>query len=108
MYICTMRIITVGTIKMAIKKYPGAEQSLLSWFEEAKNADWQNPNALKQQYKNASVLSAKRVVFNIHGNTFRLLVDIEYRLKIIFIVWFGTHKEYDKIDAKTISYVKDN
>lgn len=104
-----MRIIKVGTIKMAIKKYPLAEQALLSWYEEAKNADWQNPNELKTQYKNASILSSKRVVFNIHGNSFRLIVDIEYRLKIIFIVWFGTHKEYDKIDAKTISYAnKDN
>ncbi|WP_416171420.1 type II toxin-antitoxin system HigB family toxin [Algoriphagus boritolerans] len=48
----------------------------------------------------------KRVVFNIHGNIYRLIFDIEYRLKIIFIVWFGRHREYDKIDSKTISYDK--
>ncbi|HUM51126.1 MAG TPA: type II toxin-antitoxin system HigB family toxin [Chitinophagales bacterium] len=103
-----MRIIAISSIKSAIKKYPLAEQALLSWYEEAKNADWQNPNELKTQYKNASIISSKRVVFNIHGNSFRLIVDIEYRLKIIFIVWFGTHIEYDKIDAKTIGYAKDN
>lgn len=103
-----MRIISTSTLKSAIKKYLIAEQSLLSWNDEVKNADWQNPNELKLQYKNASILSSKRVVFNIHGNSFRLIVDVEYRLKIIFIVWFGTHKEYDKINAKTISYVKDN
>ncbi|WP_103923730.1 type II toxin-antitoxin system HigB family toxin [Algoriphagus boritolerans] len=60
----------------------------------------------KAQYRNASILNEKRVVFNIHGNIYRLIFDIEYRLKIIFIVWFGRHREYDKIDSKTISYDK--
>jgi mRNA interferase HigB len=55
---------------------------------------------------NASVIGDKRVVFNIHGNKYRLIVDIEYRLQIIFIVWVGRHKEYDNINAKTITYVK--
>ena len=52
------------------------------------------------------ILSGKRVVFNIHGNSFRLIVDIEFRFKLVFITWIGTHKEYDKIDAKEVSYVK--
>lgn len=85
-----------------------AEQALLSWYEEAEAATWQNPNQLKEQYKNASIINDKRVVFNIHGNSFRLIVDIEYQLKIVFIVWFGTHQQYDKIDAKKISYGKAN
>ena len=72
------------------------------------NADWNSPNELKAQYRGASVITDKRVVFNIHGNSYRLIVDIEYRLKIVFVVWFGTHKQYDKINAKTISYVKAN
>ena len=101
-----MRVIAVKTIKNFINEYPQSEQSLLSWYEEASIAEWSTPNELKEQYKNASIINSKRVVFNIHGNTFRLLVDIEYRLKIIFIVWFGTHTEYDKINAETISYVK--
>lgn len=103
-----MRVISVKTIKDWIKEFPIAEQALLSWYEEADIATWKNPNELKNQYHNASILNTKRVVFNIHGNNFRLIVDIEYRLKIVFIVWFGTHKEYDKIDVKKISYVKTN
>lgn len=101
-----MRIISLRTIKIWIKEYPKAEQALLAWNEEVEFAQWANPNELKSQYLNASILDTKRVVFNISGNHFRLIVDIEYRLKIVFIVWFGTHKEYDKIDAKKISYVK--
>lgn len=103
-----MRIIAVKTLKDYWEKFPQAEQALLSWYEEAETASWGNPNDLKSQYRNASVLTDKRVVFNIHGNTFQLIVDIEYRLKIVFIVWFGTHKQYDKIDAKKISYAKTN
>jgi mRNA interferase HigB len=75
-------------------------------YDETTSSDWSNPNELKTHYRNASILSEKRVIFNIHGNSFRLIVNIEYRLKIIFIVWFGTHKDYDQLGAKTISYVK--
>jgi mRNA interferase HigB len=101
-----MRVIAVRTLKEYFQDFPMAEQPLLSWYEEVSIAEWHNPNQLKAQYRNASILSDKRVVFNIHGNSFRLIVDIEYRLKIVFVVWFGSHKEYDKIDAKKISYVK--
>lgn len=101
-----MRVIAVKTLRDCCKAYPQAEQALLSWYEEAEAANWSNPNELKAQYRNASILTDKRVVFNIHGNSFRLIVDIEYRLKIVFVVWFGTHQQYDKIDAKKVSYVK--
>jgi len=101
-----MRVIAVKTLKEYWEVFPQAEQALLSWHEEAIVAEWANPNELKAQYRNASVLTDKRVVFNIHGNSYRLIVDIEYRLRIVFVVWFGTHKEYDKINAKKISYVK--
>lgn len=101
-----MRIIAVKTLKQYAKKRKEAEQSLFAWYEEAGKASWKNHNELKEQLRNASIVGAKRVVFNIHGNKYRLVVDIEYRLQIIFIVWIGTHKEYDKIDAKKIMYVK--
>lgn len=91
---------------MYAKKKKEAEQPLLSWHKECSNAYWKNHNDLKQQFGNAPVISNKRVVFNIHGNTYRLIVDIEYYLQIIFIVWIGTHREYDKIDAKNVAYVK--
>lgn len=83
-----------------------AKEALLSWYDEIEAANWNNPNELKSQYRNASLISEKRVVFNIHGNSFRLVVDIEYRLKIVFIVWFGTHSKYDKIDVKSVVYDK--
>ena len=103
-----MRVIAVRTLKENWEAFPAAKQALLSWYEEAEAAQWDHPNELKQQYRNASILTDKRVVFNIHGNSFRLIVDIEYRLKIVFVVWFGTHKQYDKIDAKKVSYGKAN
>ncbi|TKG91630.1 type II toxin-antitoxin system HigB family toxin [Puteibacter caeruleilacunae] len=73
-------------------------------MHEVKYSDWNNANELKAEYRNASIIGDKRVVFNIKGNDFRLIVDIEYRMKIVFIVWFGTHVEYDKIDVKRIRY----
>lgn len=103
-----MRVIAVKTLKEYSVEFHQAEQVLFSWYDEVTSADWSNAADLKTQYRNASILNSKRVVFNIHGNTYRLIVDIEYRLKIVFVVWFGTHKQYDKIDAKTISYVKTN
>lgn len=104
----TMRIIAVKTLKLYANKKVEAEQSLLIWYQNANKAAWKNHNELKDQIGNASMVGDKRVVFNIHGNKYRLIVDIEYRLQIIFIVWIGTHKEYDSIDAKTIRYGKAN
>jgi mRNA interferase HigB len=76
----------------------------MSFIYEVRYSDWKSASELKSKYGNASILSSKRVVFNIKGNDYRLIVDIEYKLKIVFIVWFGTHAEYEKIDAKTVSY----
>ena len=104
----TMRVIAIKTLKEHWENYPQAKQALLSWYEEVEKAIWNHPNELKAQYRNASIITDKRVVFNIHGNDYRLIVDIEYRLKIVFIVWFGTHKQYDNIDAKKVSYGKTN
>ncbi|WP_031529860.1 type II toxin-antitoxin system HigB family toxin [Dyadobacter crusticola] len=103
-----MRVIAVKTLRHYWESYPKAKQSLLAWHEEAELAEWTSPNELKEQYRDASILSSKRVVFNIHGNTYRLIVDIEFRLKIVFIVWFGPHEAYDKIDAKNIGYGNSN
>ena len=101
-----MRIIKEKTLTDYCKlhKYKQAKESLMAWVYEVKFSTWGSANELKAKYCNASIVNSKRVVFNIKGNDFRLIVDIEYKLKIVFIVWFGTHKEYDKIDAKTVSY----
>jgi len=99
-----MRIIAVNTLRQYWMKYPECEQVLKSWIQEAESANWHSPNELKTQFRSASIITGKRIVFNINGNKYRLIVDIEFRLKIIFIVWFGSHKEYDLIDSKNIRY----
>jgi mRNA interferase HigB len=103
-----VRIIKKSTLLSAAIRYPSAEQALLAWHDEALRATWTTPNDLKQHYTTVSILTGKRVVFNIRGNSFRLIVDIEYRMQILFIVWFGSHKEYDKIDARTVKYSPTN
>jgi mRNA interferase HigB len=101
-----MRIIARPILRKFWTKHPDAEQPLKSWHDEAIRAKWKTPNEIKRLYLSASIISDKRVVFNIKGNSYRLVADVEYRLGIVFIVWMGTHKEYDKIDVKTIHYDK--
>lgn len=81
---------------------PALEQALKSWYREAKTAQWQNASELKQKYRSASILKNGRVVFNICGNKFRLVVGVNYVTKVVFIKWLGTHAEYDNIDAEEV------
>ena len=99
-----MRIIAFRTLREFWEKpeYADSETSLRSWYHDAKNAEWRNSNELKQQYKNASIVREGRVVFNIKGNKYRLVILIDYEFQVIFIRFIGTHKQYDKIDVKTI------
>ena len=101
-----MRIIKEKTLSEYCKlsKYKQAKESEKAWIYEVRYSIWDNTNELKSKYGNASIISSKRVVFNIKGNDYRLIVDIEYKLRIVFVVWFGTHKEYDNIDAKKVKY----
>lgn len=101
-----MRIVKEKTLTdlCQLSKYKQAAASLRAWIYEVKYSVWANANELKSKYGSASIISSKRVVFNIKGNDFRLIVDVEYKLKIVFIVWFGTHEEYNKIDANTVNY----
>lgn len=99
-----MRIIAFRTLRefWARTEYADSESSLRSWYHDAKNSEWKNSNELKQQYKNASIVGEGRVVFNIKGNTYRLVVSIDFEFQVIFIRFVGTHQQYDKIDAKKI------
>jgi mRNA interferase HigB len=101
-----MRIIKEKTITQFYQNsdYRQAKEPLKAWVFEVRKSCWSNTGELKAKYKNASVLGSKRVVFNIKGNAFRLIVDIEFKLGIVFIVWVGTHEEYNQIEAKTIKY----
>lgn len=103
-----MRVISKKSLYDFWQKYPNIKQQIEAWASEVKLAEWANPNELKLQFRNASIISKKRVVFNIKGNKYILIVDIEYKLKIIFIVWIGSHNEYDKINVNKVRYVKAN
>jgi mRNA interferase HigB len=101
-----MRIIKEKTLKeyCILEKYKPATESLKAWIYEVKYSSWNNAGELKSKYRSSSIISSKRVVFNIKGNDFRLIVDIEYKLKIVFVIWFGTHGEYDELNVNTIGY----
>lgn len=97
-------IITRRTLNDYRASYPEAAQALQKWFADFKGASFASTNELKAVYGNASFIADNRVVFNIHGNKYRLIVRINFRYKAVQIKWFGTHAEYDKIDAATIDY----
>ena len=97
-----MRVIAISTLRDFWSRHKEAEQSLKAWYEEAANATWAQPADIKQQYRNASILKNRRVVFNIKGNDYRLVVAISYKLQIAYVKFIGTHAEYDEIDAETI------
>ncbi|MFV0265724.1 MAG: type II toxin-antitoxin system HigB family toxin [Draconibacterium sp.] len=101
-----MRIIKEKTLTeyCRLGKYKQAEDALRAWVHETRYSTWANSGELKARYRNASIINAKRVVFNIKGNDYRLIIDIEYKLGIVFVVWFGTHDEYNKLDVKTLRY----
>ena len=82
--------------------HPDAEQPLRAWYAEAKKASWKSPVEIKTIYRNVSILPGDRVFFNIKGNTYRLVVIVEYSQGMMFIRFVGTHAEYDRIDAATI------
>jgi mRNA interferase HigB len=75
---------------------------LLAWFAEVEKADWTGPNDVKARYPSASIINKERVVFNIKGNTYCIVVGIKYEFHAIYIRFIGTHAEYDKIDAATV------
>ena len=97
-----MRVIAVSTLRSFWARHPDAEQALKAWYEEASNARWTQPAEIKAQYRSASVLKNRRVVFNIKGNDYRLIVAIAYKLQIVYVKFVGTHQEYDALDAETI------
>jgi len=75
-----------------------------TWYEDAVKAQWSNSAELKAQFGAASIVSSERVVFNMKGNDYRMIVAINYRKQILMVKWLGTHKEYDKIDVLEVEY----
>lgn len=97
-----MRVIALGALRSFWEKYPDAEQPLKSWYDETRRADWKSFHDIKVLYPSASIVGNDRVVFNIKGNSYRLIVLVRFRGQKLFIRFVGTHKEYDKIDARTV------
>ena len=99
-----MKILVKKTILYYAKKYPMAETQLLVWFNEFSKLEFGNFNELKKNYGNAGIVNNNRVVFNIKGNDFRLVVSVNFIQAACYVIWFGTHKEYDKINVETVAF----
>lgn len=97
-----MHVITRKTLVGFWRKHADAEIPLNAWFREAKSARWETPQDIKERYRSADFLPGNRVVFNIGGNKYRLVVKIAYVPGTIYIRFIGTHAAYDKINAETI------
>jgi mRNA interferase HigB len=97
-----MRVIAKKILRDFWEKYTDSEQQLKTWYKEASKANWMNPIEIKDEYAKASILKSGRVVFNICGNKYRLITDINYDRRWVFIRFIGTHTEYNKVDADKI------
>jgi mRNA interferase HigB len=97
-----MNVVAVSTLRNFWKKHPDAEQPLKAWYDEAKAASWTCPQDIKKNYASASFVGNNRVIFNIKGNDYRLIVAIAYRYQAVYIKFIGTHAEYDRVDAATV------
>jgi len=97
-----MRVISVKCLRDFWTRHADAEQPLRAWYEEASNAHWRAPRDIKARYASTSFLQGNRVVFNIKGNDYRLIVAVAYRFDAIYVKFIGTHAQYDKIDANTV------
>jgi len=97
-----MRVIAKKILRDFWQRHADSEEQLKTWFKEASKAKWKNPVDIKAEYATASILKSGRVVFNICGNKYRLVVDINYVRQWMFIRFIGTHNNYDKIDADKI------
>ena len=97
-----MKIISVKILREFWLKFPDSEQHLKAWVDETKQANWTQPADIKEKYRNASILKNRRVVFNIKGNNYRLVVSVAYQFSAVYIKFIGTHAQYDVIDVDTI------
>ncbi|SDJ90408.1 MULTISPECIES: type II toxin-antitoxin system HigB family toxin [Bradyrhizobium] len=100
-----MRVIALSTIKAFLKRGEGvadANEPVMAWFRQVRQADWTKPADVKRDIRSASILKDGRVVFNIAGNKYRIVVWINYPYRVVYIRFIGTHRQYDVIDAQTI------
>jgi mRNA interferase HigB len=96
------RIFSKRTLREFWERYPDSEQYLKTWYDTAMSSNWRTPNDVQKNYTNVSILKNSRIVFNIKGNSYRLVSKFNFEKQWIFIRFIGTHKEYDKINVNTI------
>ena len=107
-----MRIIAWRTLREFIaeraghKDQPALKASLGAWFHEVSKAHWRSTADIRRRYATASIVSADRMVFNIKGNSYRLVVSVDFEKSIVWIKWIGTHREYDHIDVTKVEHEK--
>ena len=97
-----MRVVSLQTLRAYWIKNPETKQALLAWYDEVLSENWTQPTDIKVRYASASILKKRRVVFNIKGNKYRLLVAVAYKIGVVYIKFIGTHKEYDAVDVETV------
>jgi mRNA interferase HigB len=97
-----MKIVAVSTLRDFWVRHSPAEQPLRAWYDEARRATWKTPQEIKARYASASFVGKNRVVFNIKGNDYRLVVAVSYSFQAVYIKFVGTHAAYDRIDASTV------
>jgi mRNA interferase HigB len=97
-----MRIIAKRTLREFWERHPKAEEPLLAWYREVEQEDWNTPAKVKVKYRNASMVGGNRVVFNIRGNDYRLLVSINYTYRTVYVRFVGTHAEYDAVNVEEV------
>ena len=97
-----MRVIAISTLRAFWSKHSDAQPPLMAWYALASRSQWRSPSDIKEAYRNASFTANNRVVFNIKGNDYRLVVLVRYDKGLLFVKFVGTHAQYDKIDASTV------
>ena len=97
-----MRVFAKKILREFWKKHNDSEEQLKTWYKEVSKTNWQTPANIKSEYAKASILKNGRAVFNIRGNKYRLIIDINYKRQWCFVRFIGTHKDYDKVDAEKI------
>jgi mRNA interferase HigB len=97
-----VRIIAKSTLRAFWAAHPDAEEPLLAWYREVAKEDWSEPAQVKEKYRNASIVKGNRVVFNIKGNDYRLVVKINYPYRMLYLRFVGTHADYDRVNVEEV------
>ncbi len=97
-----MRILSKRTLREFWERHPDVEQPLLAWYREVEKEDWSTPAQLLDRYPTASIVGTDRAVFRIKGNSYRLVVRVNYQKRILYVRFVGTHAEYDRVDAEEV------